>query len=251
MGAFDIELLLQGLYPSANKPVEGVTGENVEDDASQAIARAPASSGIAARAPAPRPVPRHPAVWRPGERPAVPLRVVPCGVPELERELPGGGWPLGCITEVIGSGTGIGEVSLLLPALARLTRQGETVAWVAPPFIPYPPALQQAGVGMDETLWVSARDESDALWAAEQALRSGSCGAVLLWAAKADATALRRLQLAAEAGGAWCVLLRDRAHTGVSSPAAVRVEVGSDGRRRQVRLLKCRGGHNGYVSLAA
>lgn len=193
----------------------------------------------------------HPAVWRPGERPAVPPRVLPCGVPGLERQLPGGGWPLGCITEVIDSGTGIGEVSLLLPALASLTRRGETVAWVAPPFIPYPPALQQAGVGMDETLWVAARDGADAVWAAEQALRSGTCGAVLVWPGKAGHTALRRLQLAAEAGGAWCVVLRDRANAGTSSPAAVRVEVDSDGRRRQIRLLKCRGGENGLTHLAA
>jgi len=193
----------------------------------------------------------YPAVWRPGERPAVPLRVVPCGVPGLERQLPGGGWPLGCITEVIDSGTGIGEVSLLLPALASLTRRGETVVWVAPPFVPYPPALQQAGVGMDETLWVAARDGADAVWAAEQALRSGTCGAVLVWPRNAGHTTLRRLQLAVEAGGAWCVVLRDRASAGASSPAAVRVEVDSDGRRRQIRLLKCRGSENGLVHLAA
>jgi len=239
MGAFDIELLLQGLYPAAGRP-----------SGSAAAAASAATQAASAAAPR-RPVPRHPAVWRPGERPTLPLRVLACGVPGLERELPGGGWPLGCITEVIGSATGIGEVSLLLPALAELTRRGETVAWVAPPFVPYAPALQQAGVDLRQMLRIDAQDQGDALWAAEQSLRSGTCGAVLVWPGRADNTALRRLQLAAEAGGAWCVVMRDRAAAGVASPAAVRVEVDSDGRRRQVRLLKCRGGQNGCVSLAA
>lgn len=248
MGAFDIELLLHGLYPGP----DGHTGGGVAANraAASSIA-APGATLAATAAPARRPIPRHPAVWRMGERPAVPLRVVPCGVPGLERQLPGGGWPLGCITEVINTGMGIGEVSLLLPALARLSRQGETVVLVAPPFVPYAPALQQAGVDMAHILWVDARDEADAVWAAEQSLRSGSCGAVLVWPGRADNTALRRLQLAAEAGGAWCAVMRDRSSAGAASPAAVRVEVDSDGRRRQVRLLKCRGGHHGHVSLAA
>lgn len=236
MGAFDIELLLQGLYPGGGQ--------------------APHPAGTAAPAPAARPatrrpVPLHPAVWRVGERPVVPARVIPCGIPALEQQLPGGGWQLGCITEVIGRGTGIGEVSLLLPALAHLNRQGETVAWIAPPFIPYPPALQQAGIDMARTFRVEARDEADAVWAAEQSLRSGTCGAVLVWLAGADHAALRRLQLAAEAGNACCFVLRDRATASATSPAAVRVEVDSDGRRRQVRLIKCRGAHGSRVSLAA
>ena len=226
MGAFDIELLLRGLYPT---------------DDSSPPAR-PARS---------RDIPRHPAVWRVGERPAAPVRTVPCGIPGLDQQLPGGGWQPGCITEIVGSSTGIGEVSLLLPALAHLSRQGETVAWVAPPFIPYPPALQQAGIDMAHTVRVDAHNETDAVWAAEQSLRSGVCGAVLVWLGSADHTAFRRLQLAAEAGGACCFVLRDQASAGHSSPAAVRVAVDSDGRRRQVRLLKRRGGHSGHVSLAA
>jgi hypothetical protein len=110
----------------------------------------------------------------------VPLRVLPCGVPELERQLPGGGWPLACITEVIGSATGIGEVSLLLPALARLSGRGETVAWVAPPFVPYPPALQQAGVDTAQTLRGGrGRRRPMPCGRPNRALRSGTCGAVL------------------------------------------------------------------------
>jgi len=245
MGAFDIELLLQGLYSGAGQNSGG-------EDLGVGQTGRSAPTGRAADMPlARKPVPRHPGVWRLGERPATPVRAIPCGIPALEPQLPGGGWQPGCINEIIGHGTGIGEVSLLLPALAQLTRKGETVAWIAPPFVPYPPALQQAGLNLAHTLRIEARDVADALWAAEQALRSGTCGAVLVWVADADHTALRRLQLAAEAGNACCFVLRDRAHAGATSPAAVRIEVASDGRRRQVRLLKCRGGQASHVSLAA
>ena len=235
MGAFDIELLLQGLYPA--------DGQGGRTDTRALTPDTPV--------PLRKPVPRHPGVWRIGERPVAPPRAIPCGVPELERQLPGGGWQPGCINEIIGHGTGIGEVSLLLPAVAHLTHKGETVAWVAAPFIPYAPALQQAGVDLSQTLRIQARNTADAVWAAEQALRSGTCGAVLVWLADADHNALRRLQLAAEAGNAFCFVLRDRAHAGATSPAAVRIEIGSDGRRRQVRLLKCRGARGNHVSLAA
>jgi len=242
MGAFDIELLLQGLYPPDGQAGRGSAGIGVR----------PPDASPPPRKPLPRPmVSGHPAVWRLGERPVVPVRTVPCGVPELERQLPGGGWQPGCINEIIGHGDGIGEVSLLLPAVAHLTRKGETVAWIAAPFIPYAPALQQAGVDLSHTLRVDAHSTADAVWAAEQALRSGTCGAVLVWLADADHTALRRLQLAAEAGDACCFVLRHRAHAGATSPAAVRVEVDSDGRRRQVRLIKCRGVGASRVSLAA
>ena len=240
MGAFDIELLLQGLYPT--------DGQTSRPDPR---AETPAVSLLSAKPLPRRPVPRHPAVWRVGERPVTPARAIPCGVPGLERQLPGGGWQPGCINEIIGHGTGIGEVSLLLPALASLTRKGETVALIAAPFTPYAPALQQAGVDLTHTLRIETQNTADSVWAAEQALRSGTCGAVLVWLADADHTALRRLQLAAEAGDACCFVLRHRAHAGATSPAAVRVEVRSDGRRREVRLLKCRGTQAGHVSLAA
>ena len=242
MGAFDIELLLQGLYPADDQASRPAASVGVQPPGAPAPQRKPVPRQL---------VPGHPAVWRLGERPVVPVRTVPCGVPELERQLPGGGWQAGCINEIIGHGTGIGEVSLLLPAVAHLARKGETVAWIAAPFIPYAPALQQAGVDLSHTLRVDAHSTADAVWAAEQALRSGTCGAVLVWLADADHTALRRLQLAAEAGDACCFVLRHRAHAGATSPAAVRVEVDSDGRRRQVRLIKCRGARTSHVSLAA
>src|SRR5215471_3220273 len=88
-------------------------------------------------------------IWR-GNGDARSARVVlPTGFAALDRYLPGGGWPLGPLIEVFVERYGVGELSLLMPALAALTAGGSRprkwVAWIAPPFVPYAPALQQRG----------------------------------------------------------------------------------------------------------
>src|SRR4051812_39379662 len=42
------------------------------------------------------------------------------GFADFDALLPGGGWPVGAITELMPETYGIGELSLLLPALAKL-----------------------------------------------------------------------------------------------------------------------------------
>ena len=80
----------------------------------------------------------------------------------------------------------------------------------------------------------------DALWAAEQCLRSGSCGAVLCWPRQADDRALRRLQVAAETGQTLAFAYRSLNEAINPSPAALRIAL--DARPAQLRVLKCRGG---------
>jgi len=76
----------------------------------------------------------------------------------------------------------------------------------------------------------------DALWAMEQALRAGCCGAVLGWPMQADDHALRRLQVAAEAGQALAFAFRPLRARDNPSPAPLRLSLTSE-----LRLLKCRG----------
>ena len=75
------------------------------------------------------------------------------------------------------------------------------------------------------------------MWAAEQALRSGVCGAIALWLGQSEPNALRRLQLAAEAGRSLAVLYRPLAHADQASPAALRLALDGE----QLRIVKCRG----------
>ncbi len=163
----------------------------------------------------------------------------PTGHAALDAALPGGGWPPRALTELLLPADGVGEISLLFPALSRITAAGGRVVLVAPPCIPYAPAWQAAGVRLD-ALDVVEASPADALWAFEQCLRSGACAAVLGWPDTGDARLMRRLQVAADSGDCHAFALRDRRHAANASPAALRLEYLPEVQAWQVR--KCRGG---------
>lgn len=187
------------------------------------------------------------AVWRAGRAPLAPARGEPTGFDAFDALLPQGGWPCAALTELLLPCDGIGELSLLLPTLARLTRAGERVLLLAPPYVPYAPAWRAAGVELSN-LHVVEADPRGALWSFEQCLRSGACAAVLGWPAQADARALRRLQVAAGRGDCLGFAFRDRRHAANPSPAALRIEYVPDEAAWRVR--KCRGGHPPAQSFA-
>ena len=181
-------------------------------------------------------------VWRGGV--AAPPTGLASGFAVLDARL-SGGWPRGAVSELLFARAGIGELALLMPALARLSREGRWLVLVAPPYVPYAPALTCAGVDLARAIVVEPRAPRDVLWVAEQALRAGACGAVLLWREEVEPRALRRLQLAAETGGGLAVLFRSLRHAGESSPAALRLRlrgIAGRGRRLEVAVLKRRGG---------
>jgi len=168
-----------------------------------------------------------PGVWRGGELEHAAQPVVSTGHAILDRELPGGGWPTGTLTEVLHDAAGIGEASFLAGALARASAGDRLIAWISPPHLPYAPALAAAGISLDRCLVVRPRSAEDALWSAEQALKSGACGAALMWFAgvKNQYAWLRRLQMAAEAGRAMAVFFRPASDETLSTPAHLRVVV--------------------------
>jgi len=194
----------------------------------------------------------HAGVWR-GRRGNRGLPVQASGHAALDALLPGGGWPLGALSELVVECHGLGELRLLLPALRqRLGAQGGAgwLLWIAPPYIPYAPALSAAGIDLSHTLIVQAPRVSDALWAAEQALHSGQCANVLLWAHPVGLQGMRRLQLAAEAGRAMVVLFRPPAALGDSTVAALRLRLCPVPGGLRVHLLKSRGGRPAVLDLA-
>src|SRR5690606_26270509 len=87
-------------------------------------------------------------LWHAGRNPAIAADGEPTGHAALDALLPQGGWPRRALTELLLPADGIGELSLLLPTLARCTRAGERVAVIAPPYLPYAPAWQVAGVDL-------------------------------------------------------------------------------------------------------
>jgi cell division inhibitor SulA/protein ImuA len=185
-------------------------------------------------------------VWRGGTIPAISAEpAVPTGYTGLDAELPGGGWPVGGLVEVFCHAEGIGELQIVLPALAALTAAGHRVAWLAPPHLPYAPALRAAGVCLEQLTVIRAPGRRDALWAAEQALRARSFQALLLWLPRASYAELRRLAVAAQAGPGFVLAFRPPEAACESSPAVLRLafEAGVPETAGQlaVRILKRRG----------
>jgi len=162
--------------------------------------------------------------------------------PELDTVLAGGGWPVGSLTELLCDQPGIGELTLLLPALAHLSQQPRWQAWVAPPFIPYGPALEAQGVRIDRLLRINAVQGKARLWAMEQALRSGSCSVVLGWLGRVNTADLRRLQLAAKVGDCCGFLFRPLPAQQQHSPVPLRLVLKPHRRGLQLHILKRRGG---------
>lgn len=157
----------------------------------------------------------------------------------LDDALPGGGWPDNALTELLLPADGAGELRLLWPTLARLSRADGMVVLIAPPYQPFASAWAQAGVQLSR-LQVIRAEPRNALWAAEQCLRSAACSAVLCWPQQADDRALRRLQVAAETGQCLGFAMRPMKAATNPSPAALRIAI--DAEPAQLRVLKCRGG---------
>ena len=201
---------------------------------------------------------RHPGLWRARERAGASAQPFgrPTGYAALDRCLPGGGWPRQGLIELLTDHHGIGELSLLMPALAAICSSDEDgrdqgggwLAWVAPPYQPYAPALAAAGIDLRRVLVVRAAGPAE--WAMEQTLRSEACGAVLGWANPRDMTVLRRLQLAAEQSRCLAVLFRPASASQQPSPAVLRIELqAAENDGLEVRVLKSRGGRPACVTL--
>jgi len=185
---------------------------------------------------------QHPGIWRGNQRAQTAEDALPTGFATLDELLPGGGWPRGALTEVLLSRQGIGELRLLMPTLARLSEADGWLAWVAPPYVPYAAALAAVGIRLERLVVAKPQSEADAWWTAEQALRSGACGALLAWLRAADERRMRRLQLAAETGHTWGVLFRHARAAQDRSPAALRLLLEPAAEGLAVTILKRRGG---------
>jgi hypothetical protein len=181
-----------------------------------------------------------PALWRGRGIPPSERKGMPTGFSALDATLPGGGWPAGAMVDIVTAHRGIGELSILLPAMARLCGGGLKAVWIDPPFVPYAPTLRQAGVRTHHVLIVGpCRSDSDTPWCMEKILRSASCGMALAWPRQLDFRATRRLQLAAEAGDSLGILF----HTTDpgNSPAALRIYLTPGESALEVRITKARG----------
>lgn len=182
------------------------------------------------------------AIWRATEMASFRSTTAESGYPDLDAELPGGGWPRSSLIELLVQQAGIGEMQLIKPALARLSKN-QRIALIQPPYLPQGAACRTWGLRPDSLLWIKTGTSADALWATEQALKNGSCGAVLLWQTNIRSDALRRLNLAAQATDTWFWLLRPMASRQDTSPAPLRLALRPSFGGVLVDVVKRRGPH--------
>src|SRR5512139_527566 len=211
-------------------------------------ADAPAASAL------PDPARMHPSLWFAHQLGRHDGSTLSTGFVALDAELPGGGWPARALTELLLPQDGIGELRLLAPVLAAVTRAGRTLMWFDPPAMPCSRTLQALGVDTRRLVLVRGREglqgrarallpAADTLWALEQALLSGHVGAVLAWLpTRLRADALRRLQLAAHSHDGPAFMLRETDARLKPSPAPLRLLLAAAGADRlALRVLKRRG----------
>lgn len=167
----------------------------------------------------------------------------------IDAALPGGGLARAGLHEVLAAepGAAAGFCAMIL------ARTAGPVLWIAPSPDAWPPGLARYGLSPAELVLVRAPRPADGLWAMEEALRCPALGGALLCLPDLDLTAARRLQLAAEAGGAIGLLLRPDTDDPGPSAALTRWRVSAlpslggnahtlGDPRWQLELLRCRGG---------
>ncbi|NYH26037.1 translesion DNA synthesis-associated protein ImuA [Paraburkholderia bryophila] len=181
----------------------------------------------------------HPSLWRASQLARSRGRVVETGYPALSAELPGGGWPVGALVDLLVQQAGVGELRLLRPALTAAGNR--PVAFVQPPHTPDGLGLSYIGLSLDQVLRVNAQKTADALWSTEQILRAGSCGAVIFWTQYAQASSLRRLHLAAQSSETLFVMVRPLASAQDASPALLRLALRPSSDGLTVDIVKRRG----------
>jgi hypothetical protein len=177
-------------------------------------------------------------LFRAGQPLARDQGATPSGFDALDDALPWGGFPRGALTEILLAAPGLGELELIAAAWSRIGLQ-ERLVFVAPPCVPYAPALRSRWP-LARFAWIEA-GATQAPWAAEQCLRAGCVGAVALWFPGGDDRSVRRLQLAAEEGRCHGFLFRPLRHAANPSPAALRLQLEPSPGALRLRVLKCRG----------
>ncbi|MDN7408007.1 translesion DNA synthesis-associated protein ImuA [Burkholderia vietnamiensis] len=165
----------------------------------------------------------HPSLWLGSQLARAYGKTVDTGYAALSAELPGGGWPLGALVELLVQQPGIGEMRLLRPALSELSTR--PVALLQAPHVPNALAFSYLGLPMNKLMRLRAPKTADALWCAERVLQAKTCGALVFWQQHIRTEALRRLHLAAQATESLLVVIRPLASAQDASPATLRLGV--------------------------
>lgn len=166
-------------------------------------------------------------IWRGDALGASADPIVSSGFDELDKELPGGGWPGRNLTELLLPAEGLGEIQLLSRALGPLTRSGRNILLVAPPHMPYMHAWERLDIDSRRIVIVKACKPGERTWALEQGIRSTAFSAVLGWLPEVSLQMTRRLQIIARTSASLVFLFRPENAQAEPSAAPLRIRIGS------------------------
>lgn len=181
-------------------------------------------------------------VWRGHQLGRAAGAVVPTGFDALDAVLPGGGWPAGELTELVGGVSLAAEHRLLAPALARYTQSSGPLVLVGPRCAPMAGAWAAAGVDERRLLWINTRDARQTAWVLAQCLQAGQSAWLMAWLPETSASVLRRLQVLTAAAAVPCVVWRPESARAQASAAPLRLQVWPEGDwGLRVQVFKRRG----------
>ena len=170
--------------------------------------------------------------------------ILPTGFAALDRLLPGGGWPAGGVTEIVAPPGYLDPVTLLLPALARLSHASEPrprwIGWLAPPHLPVADDLGEQNLDLQRVMLVHRRPELKPLQTLERALQAGRCCALLAWLDELDDYRLRGIIDAATRHHTTVFLFRPGCAERQLSSAELRLFVATHSERLEVEILQSR-----------
>jgi hypothetical protein len=181
---------------------------------------------------------KHPHIWRAREKPVSENKFL-LGTRVLDEALHGGIATSGVVR--IASLTGIGEITLFKQVLT-MHRAHKLRVFIKPPAQLQAPWLSSLGVDLEQVIVVLPKTDKEALWAAEQCLKSAACHCVLLWNNTMDAKAARRLQVAASHNDTLCLLFTSPHQQGASFPIALDLSLHIRDAQLVVNIIKQRHG---------
>lgn len=177
-------------------------------------------------------------LWQ-GSQQKVYTETQPSGYIELDEQL-NGGFPTHGVIE-INSPLAIGELLLLTPYIKE-NGQNLLSVFINPPGHINSEYFTQQGMDLDKLILLFPKTEQEALWAAEQCLKSGCCGSVLLWHPSLEVHQARRLQVASETGQCLHFLFKTEQKSQMTLPISLSLTLQAEQNGLHVAINKRKGG---------
>jgi protein ImuA len=135
------------------------------------------------------------------------------GLPDIDERLADRGLDGAALHEVAPAAAALSDdaaATLFIAGIAACfaRKAGGRILWAVSRFDLYAPGLEQAGLAPGQVIFAEGREDKDVLALMEDALRHGGLAAVVGEVRRADMTATRRLQLAADGGKTPALLSR-------------------------------------------